>query len=110
MFSVLTLLQRNEGLTFAEAEAKVRAEIARAESDYLAAARAVFEHPDLGQRDDIRRMVLNILYGMGGNLWWSLVVSILAPTRACEGSDSVSNCRRSGTTSTLSTTRCPRWR
>ncbi|KAF8957852.1 isoprenoid synthase domain-containing protein [Flammula alnicola] len=71
--NILTLLQRNDGLTPAEAEAKLRREIKKAETDYAVAAREVLDHPVLGKNEGIRKLVLNIPYGMGGNAWWSLV-------------------------------------
>lgn len=95
--NILTLLQRNDGLTPAEAEAKIRREIKKSEDDYKVAAREVLNHPVLGKNKAIRKLVLNIPYGMGGNVshkirrgleytltrqfflsfqaWWSLVVS-----------------------------------
>ena len=93
--NILTLLQRNDGLTPAEAEAKLRKEIKKAEDSYVAAAREVLGDPVLGKNERICKLVLNIPYGMGGNVrvlrsptpstqiycfqpqaWWSLVVSV----------------------------------
>lgn len=77
---VLTLLHRNDGLTADQADRKIRNEIKAAEHNYILAAKAVLDDPELGKNDDVRRLVLNIPYGMGGNLWWSLVVSELTDT------------------------------
>jgi hypothetical protein len=66
--NILTLLQRNDGLTPAEAEAKIRKEIKKAEDNYVAAAREVFDDPMLGKNERIRKLALNIPYGMGGNV------------------------------------------
>ena len=65
---MITLLQKNDGLTEKEAEAKMYAEIEKAEADYLHAAHAVLNHPELGRNPDVRRFVLGIPYGMGGNV------------------------------------------
>ena len=66
--NIITLLQRNDGLTPVEAEAKIRREIKKAEDNYVAAAREVFDDPVLGKNERIRKLVLNIPYGMGGNV------------------------------------------
>jgi len=66
--NILTLLQRNDGLTPAEAEAKIRREIKKAEDSYVAAAREILDDPVLGKNERIRKLVLNIPYGMGGNV------------------------------------------
>ncbi|KAI3607600.1 hypothetical protein WG66_004627 [Moniliophthora roreri] len=72
--NILTLLQRNDGLTAEEAETKLRLEIRKSELEYRKAALAVLDDPVLGKKEDIRKLVLNIPYGMGGNAWWSLVI------------------------------------
>ena len=66
--NIITLLQRNDGLTPAEAEARIRKEIKKAEDNYVAAAREVLDDPVLGKNERIRKLVLNIPYGMGGNV------------------------------------------
>ena len=66
--NILTLLQRNDRLIPAEAEEKIRKEIKQAEDNYVAAAREFFNDPVLGQNEKIRKLVLNIPYGMGGNV------------------------------------------
>ncbi|KAK7033695.1 hypothetical protein VNI00_012695 [Paramarasmius palmivorus] len=73
--NMLTLLQRNDGLTAEQAETKIRLEIRKSELEYRKAALAVLDDPVLGKKEDVRKLVLNIPYGMGGNAWWSLVTS-----------------------------------
>jgi hypothetical protein len=57
-----------------QAKAKIYSEIQKAEDDYVRAAREVLEDPVLGKSENVKKMVLQIPYGMGGNAWWSQVV------------------------------------